>query len=267
MPRSLNRKQSFAALAAISVFLIAVPALAQPSNYADWADQGAQPGDLPQGAVVTPPAAPVLGGLTFYTDRALFDADAPGLPKEDFENGNVPAGGVTGCSDPFDSTTADACWAAGDVIPGFSLGSSSGTGTVILGAGLIGNTSIVSGPNAFADFTILGLTDPTTNAAGMDLVVPLAETFDIRIFGEGDVLLGTTTGDASPAGIFWGVISDVPIIRIEIESPSGAGDLIDNLCFGAVAGGGAEIPALDWLGMLLLFLGLSAAAVFVLRRK
>ncbi|MCP4251047.1 MAG: hypothetical protein GY778_28755, partial [bacterium] len=118
------------------------------------------------------------------------------------------------------------------MIPGFSIGSSSGGGTVILGAGLIGNTSIVTGPNTFTDTTLVGFSDPNTFAVGMDLVLA-PETLDIDIFGVGNVLLGSTTGAASPAGSFWGVISGQQIIRIEVASPTGGGELVDNIQFGS----------------------------------
>ncbi len=231
MPRNSNRPMSLAAIAAVAV-LIVLPALAQAQdNYVDWA-AGRQKGDPPPsgGEVVPGPPSPVLG-LAFYTDQAAFEAAAPGLPVEDFEAGNVPPAGVTGCSDPYDSTTSDACWSPGDLIPGFSIGSSSGAGTVILGAGVIGNTSIVTGPDTFVDSTLVAFTDPNTFAVGMDLVL-FPETLDIDIFGVGDVLLGSTTGNATQAGSFWGVIAGQQIIRIEVSSPSGGGELVDNLQFG-----------------------------------
>ncbi len=167
---------------------------------------------------------------TYFTDRAAFDAAAPALPLEDFEEGNVSAGGVETCSDPYDSSTSDACWSAGDILGGISLGSSSGGGMVILGDGFFGgSSSIVTGANTFTDFTYIDFS-PAVNAIGMDLLP--ANTVTIRLYDAAGALLATTSGTGGDSGMFWGVVSDESISRVELEGDGGAGEVLDNLAFG-----------------------------------
>jgi PKD repeat protein len=74
------------------------------------------------------------------------------------------------------------------------------------------------------------------HAAGMDLVSYASEgTVDITIYGPGGVVLGTTTAPATNAGTFWGVSSDQPITRININSEGGQAEGVDNVAFGFVA--------------------------------
>lgn len=167
---------------------------------------------------------------TYFTDRATFDAAAPGLPLEDFEAGNVSAGGVATCSDPYDSSTSDACWAAGDILDGISLGSSSGGGMVLLGAGFFGSHTIVTGANTFVDYTYIDFS-PAVNAIGMDLLP--AGTSTINLYDAAGALLATTAGTGGNDGLFWGVVSDEAISRIEIAGDADSGEILDNLAFGA----------------------------------
>lgn len=235
----VSRTKWAGVIAVAAAVLLAVPAVAQPPfdnyvDYGDWINSLPKGGEIPEGRddehVGELPT--LQGGLTFFTDQGAFEAAAPGLPVEDFEAGNVPPAGVTVCDDPFDTNTSDACWSPGDLLAGFAFGSSSGTGMVIIGAGLIGNPSIAAGPNAFADSGDLFFTDGNTTAVGMDLLINVPGTVqNISVFGAGDVLLGTTTANPTAVGAFFGVISDEPITRINIDSANG--DLVDNLQFGS----------------------------------
>ena len=65
----------------------------------------------------------VTASLIFFTDRATFEAAAPGLTLEDFNNGNVGPGGVVGCGDPL--VNGDPCFAPDGIEDGISLRSSS----------------------------------------------------------------------------------------------------------------------------------------------
>jgi len=174
---------------------------------------------------------------TFYTDRATFDASAPGLPIEDFELATTPPGVIDATDVPLDENTNNAVFPLGSILPGIQFQDDPihpPDGIVALGAGVGGNpsTCILSNYNT-GSFDILF---PNTNtfAAGMDLTHfwdPPA-TVNITIYGEGGVVMDTTTSTGSEAGNFWGVISNRFITRININSTLGAWEGVDNIAFG-----------------------------------
>jgi N-acetylneuraminic acid mutarotase len=196
--------------------------------------------------------------LVYYGDRATFDADHPGLPVEGFENTLVPDFSVLACDGPFDSSTNNACFAPGGILDGIRLMNVDPTlQMVVLGDGFLGNPSALVGPNTFTDNHDLTFYNGNVYAVGLDLWAPLgAATFDVYIYGPGDVLLGQTSVLAATTGTFWGVASDEPITRIRTESAEGAGELFDNIAFGGGAQGPvwaqietwnpAELHLLDW---------------------
>jgi hypothetical protein len=173
--------------------------------------------------------------MVFFNSRALFNSAVPGLPVEDFEEGNAPPSSVVVCSDPYDSDTDDDCWDPGDILPGISLGSSLGEGMVILGDGTIGQPSIVTGAQFFAQFTHLDFPSGVF-AVGFDLMSNGApgELIEIRVFSLGSQI-GAAHAPADVPGLFWGVLSTELITRVEIEPFSLSGEIIDNVAFG---GGG-----------------------------
>ena len=107
--------------------------------------------------------------LTFYNDRATFDADFPDLPLEDFKEGNVSAGGVRGCSKPVDENTNNRCFVPGDIEPGVSFTTPSGSGIVLYGAGFGGATSKNIVANRATDPFIIDFTAEDVTAVGMDI--------------------------------------------------------------------------------------------------
>jgi hypothetical protein len=172
--------------------------------------------DVPQG---TQPAVWVGGpttagesvrALAFWTDRTLFDAAFPGLPTEDWSGTSVAAGAISSCTPPLNSTTNDACFATGTVLPGIELAVNVTTGGgdyVVIGAGAFGNTNVIVGPNSFVDNLVLNF-NPAVRAVGFDVVNPLTPgvTYTVEIFGPGGSL-GTTTVTDGSEGNFWGVDS------------------------------------------------------------
>jgi uncharacterized repeat protein (TIGR01451 family) len=191
------------------------------------------------------PAA--MASLTFYTDKPTFQAANPGLTTEHFEStGNFdPSTHYIQCSDPYDYHTSDSCWKPGDIVPGLTIGSSSGGGTVVVGPAYYGTPSIVTGANNYADATEVGFTAGTL-AAGMDLVAAVQEDFTISIYGENDVLLGSTTAPGSPSGLFFGVQSTQAIKRIELTSVDDT--LVDNVSFQAPPAGSLADMAISMTG-------------------
>src|SRR6188768_3403188 len=96
-------------------------------------------------------AAPASAALLTFDTRAAFNAAAPGLSVEDFEEGNIGAGGIEGFDDPLDSSTNNVFFAPGDILAGLTLDASTeeGEDLFILGAGFALNPSIVVGANFF----------------------------------------------------------------------------------------------------------------------
>ncbi len=191
------------------------------------------------------PSAPATNGdaaveatLLFYADRGMFEVANPGLPVEDFEEGMVAPGGVLGCDAPIDSSTNNACFVPGDILPGVSFSDDPGPdagGLLLLGAGFNGNPSISFGSNTFTDQTVIDFNPPVL-AAGMDLQCHYsADTVDVEIFGTGAVSLGVFQSGCTNDGTFFGVraMSGLAIERITVYSPTNQVELMDDLTFGS----------------------------------
>lgn len=178
------------------------------------------------------------GALTFYFDRAAFEALYPGLESEDFEAGNVAPGGVAGFPHPLDSSSNNPVFSPGDIAEGIQFWASGGTAgseLVIVGAGFNNNPSKQVLANTFVEtFEIVFTT--TVNVAGFDLVSHTgADVCEVEVFDVSDVSLGSTTQDCNNAGsAFLGVVSSVPIGRIHIASPTDQAEGVDNVLFGLI---------------------------------
>jgi len=208
----------------------------------------------PGGPIVAPasPSGPAVvngpNGLTYYNDRGTFETAYPGLPLEDFNDTLIGPGAITGCPAPFNSTTSNACFAPGTIIPGVNFqdnplngaGGGSANGLAVLGTGALGNASPTVVANTFVDMFEVTFNAPEPNAVGMDLVDYLsAQTLNITIYDTNDVQIGATTGLATNnEGSFFGVYSAAPIGRITLLAPNSTGDGaegVDNFSFGVAA--------------------------------
>ncbi|MEM8962651.1 MAG: IPTL-CTERM sorting domain-containing protein [Acidobacteriota bacterium] len=201
----------------------------------DALEQGQR--DWAPSAAVTP----VLGGLTFYDDRTVFDAAFPGLPTEDFELGNVADGGLVACPAPADATSDDGCFTPGDLLDGIVIsdlpGPDTTDGLLLIGDGTFGNTTRILGSNTLADSLEISFPDPV-EAVGLDLInLPgPADSLTIDIFGPADLLLGSVSAPSAATGDFWGVSSTPmsPIARLELTSTINEAEAIDNVSFAIV---------------------------------
>ena len=95
-------------------------------------------------------------GIITYNSRAAFDAAAPGLPVEDFENltGAVCACGLNAVASPVSNTTNQLPIAPGDILLGISFGlavPSAGTNLILLNPNFAGVPSNILGPDSFFD--------------------------------------------------------------------------------------------------------------------
>ncbi len=204
-------------------------------------------------------AVPSQAGLIYYSDRGVFSSAAPGLPVEDFELGNVASGSVVGCPSPLDSTSNNACFATGSILPGIQFASSSNPvdGIALVGPGFYGPPSKAIFANYFVDTLSINLLAPA-NAIGFDVYsLFVGSTIQISIYAPGGTLLGSASVLASTAPAFFGVISDGgPIGSLTLASLSGQAEGIDNVAFGNASAAIPEPGTLSLLGVALLVLPL-----------
>ena len=177
-------------------------------------------------------------GASIFDSRNNFNAAAPGLPIEDFEDGSATPGAIVTCSSPLNSATNDACFTPGEILPGIEIHDNPGpsnNGMVLLGRNVIGNPSIATGPQSFSEGTDIRFTNNNVQAVGMDVFINTPSIVGITVYGQSGVLR-TSSVAATTTGSFWGIISDQPISRISLTSSFG--ELVDNIAFG---GAGSDV--------------------------
>jgi len=225
----------------MSVWLLQTDVVAQepgPQSVTEAAETGNSDINLP--AEDPPPLEAPTASLTFFTDRATFDAAAPGLPVEDFEEGNIGAGRARGCPRPIDENTTNQCFSTGDILPGLSITSVGpsrrGVEMFLTGPGFAGTTTKGVGVNFFVDAIAVDFTGGDVTAVGMKLFTVFGSDFNLRvdIFGANG-LLGSTTAVGTPSGRFWGVKSDTVITRVRIKSFLNKAEGVDDIAFGGVS--------------------------------
>ncbi|MET0555828.1 MAG: hypothetical protein ABW221_22505 [Vicinamibacteria bacterium] len=173
------------------------------------------------------------GGLTFYTDRTVFNTAHPGLPIENFSGTLVPANGVATCTGAtLNAATNNECFAPGGIRPGISVVNSTGGDLVILTPPFIGVPCVSAGPNLFADASELQFTPPVA-AVGLDFEANTPAAFTVTVFSPAGSL-GTTTVTGAIPGVFWGVDTADPagISRITFNVAGENGELFCNVAFG-----------------------------------
>lgn len=175
------------------------------------------------------------GIIATYVAKVLFDigleenCSEPTVTYEDFLGG--PAD-ILDCG-PIMSSDGDSCYAAGELQSGFQLLSSNEGNTVSIPAGAIGNTDPLAGAITFADYTIVEFT-PNIYAVAMDIWENNFPLTDIRVYGEsGDLIETIQLNVPVNIQVFFGMIADEPISRIEIQGEQDSGELIGNFYFGA----------------------------------
>jgi len=191
-----------------------------------------QPTTAPVRALQTDVTA---SSVFFFTDRASFLAQFPGLALDDFETGRVLDGRVITCRGPVDATTNDNCFHPGEIKPGVQYNSDhfeAGEELVLVGTGFFGAPSKNIVANVFTDAFLIDFSGGNVTAVGMDLVAYLSDDVcQIDVFGLSGLLVSTTAA-CTAAGRFWGVSTSEAITRIRIFSPSGQSEGVDNIVFG-----------------------------------
>lgn len=207
-----------------------------------------------------PEPAPLVersdGPLQVFDDRDELLAAVAGidLVHEDFTGSLVPAFGQRICYQAVGHRSNDPCFIPGDLAPGFGMRSS--RGSIFAASGdidLIVLDSYMGLPTPMIGNNVLDLPhnpvridfDPLVSVVGMDVLDGIAGgPVQIDAYGPDEALLGSFTvhPDEGLTG-FAGMISTVPIRRVDINAPTdGGGELIGRLLFG---GGVGRLEAVD----------------------
>lgn len=193
-----------------------------------------------QGAVYTTP------GVVFYSDRATFDVNNPTTLVETWSSSKIGPNDVVVDWAPFNSTSDNACFAAGDILPGIEMNIKNTPNDLLALAttGFLGVPIDCLGPNYFSDNLQL-LFDPGVYSLGFDLIrVMDTDNYSIDVYDTGGVLIATAAVPFVTTNDFWGVSSDTPIGEIVMRSSSGNGaELIGNVAFGSAA----AVPFGNWV--------------------
>lgn len=194
-----------------------------------------QQGSSTTGGARTQAVPQDLVGMHYYYDWSSFTAGAPGLPVEDFEDGNVTPGNFVVCPAPLDSTSNNACFTPGNILPGIRFSDAPGpdpTGLVLLGSGQDGNPNKAIITNSAPDLFVINFTQPA-NAIGFEVQSHYnADTATISIYAVDGSLLDTRYVAATNSGTFFGFISDYQIGSITITTLTNEWEGVDNVAFG-----------------------------------
>jgi hypothetical protein len=211
-------------------------------DHARTAYVGEAPSDM--GALILRSEAMALpaamgAGFTAFDSREAFEGSAPGFVLEDFEGAVTET--AEACFGTFDSATDNDCYSPGTIVEGISLRSLEWDRMVVLVPPVAGVSSTVVGPNAVGEAGEIAFTNEDgVDAVGLDLLAPLGGpgTVSIELFGlDGESLGGTVADVGATSGIFWGIVSEVPISRMVVTPPEDIGVLFDDLAFRPVDAG------------------------------
>ncbi len=150
------------------------------------------------------------------------------LLLESFEGG---PGVISVCGTEI-SSAGDSCFSAGELVDGFNIQASVSGDVVLIPSGAIGNTSVLVGASAFANFTIINFTDANVNSLGIDIWENNDPTTIIRVFGASGLLETYSVLTGTNTESFFGFIADEPISKVEVEGNLGSGELVGNMQFG-----------------------------------
>ncbi len=178
----------------------------------------------------------IFSQVTYIDSRVEFFADCPeeNLRFEDFEGGPVGGTiGITSCGEII-SAAGDSCFPEGEIVGGFSIATSSGPG-VQFETGSFDHLNVGVGADQFTAFSIITFEDTNVIDVSFDLNLPLQinpAPVEIRTFGENG-LIGARVYDGNPDGpVFVGIISEEPIVSIEVQNLNASLETISLLYFG-----------------------------------
>jgi hypothetical protein len=103
----------------------------------------------------------------------------------------------------------------------------------VVGDGFLGASTNVVGPYTLSEVFDILFIEGGVYGVGMDIMATPADAVLVEIYGQDNLLLGEASVPTNMSGVFWGVGSDEPILRIRLRASSGsAGELVDNVAFG-----------------------------------
>jgi len=181
------------------------------------------------GGSTPPPLA-----CTMYTDRAAFEAAAPGLPTEDFESTSA----VAEFNSPLDENTDVPPYIApGDILPGVVFLNPDFLQRLRLFdtefARMIPDGISLSDSGNDTDSLVVTL-NPAVSAFGFDIFSE-TDSASVRIYNANSDLIGSYDGSAPQTGGFLGCISADPVARVVLSAPANASgnlEALDNVSFG-----------------------------------
>jgi hypothetical protein len=191
--------------------------------------------------------ASAMAAVTWYTTVPAWDAArvAGGYTSlwgmEDYEESNLAPGSVLGIDDPLKTGVANGPFPAGLLHPNLTVQSNldpTGAapnprgvqGLAVVSAGFGGAVSDLVVSNYFVDGHDVIFGPGTVNAAGFAPIGYYSSTLTVQAFDANNILLGQTTTPSNFTGtLFLGVVSDTPIARLNLYSPSSDAEGLDNL--------------------------------------
>lgn len=214
------------------------------------------------------------GAQVEFTDSLEeFITRHPNSQIQVFSDALVAPGDAAECGPVIDADNTAPCFPPGSILPGIRFVSPllAGVGENYNGAAGNDEPALVDGVEG-GTFDILFTGAPIIAAAiGPGCFTeggPCQANATIRVFGNGDVLLGLTQLDVSSFfDDFLGIESSVPITRINISTPVGFFEGVDGVAF-AEQLPPTEIPTLSEWGMIAAVgVMLLAGAFYALRRR
>ncbi len=196
--------------------------------------------------IVAIPATAAMGqGVSIFTNLDTFEAAATDAGKvlkgiEDFEESNVPPGGIAGpLPDPLGSAPNEAFpngLAFGNIqLQSNLLGTNAtdavpGSGLIVLGAGFIGSHTTVVGANTFVESTDMVFPDGDKTAIGFNVITNGGPSVQISVFDTGgsQIFQDVITAGANDSS-FVGLVSSSAIGRINVADLTDFGELVDNI--------------------------------------
>ncbi len=168
---------------------------------------------------------------TGFTDQTtwLNNCNAGTLTTEDFMGGPTI---ITLC-DGVISSDGNNCYPEGEIQEGFDLIAEISNPIGYYPANTFGNNQPVLGPNEVVDYTRINFRRTNITRVGLQLFNLSEAAGVIRLYDRGGFLYDTLDVNISgPDTSFFGIVSTIPIGRIELENEDGTGYYLNNLSYG-----------------------------------
>lgn len=189
--------------------------------------------------IVCSTSSAALGELLFFDSMSDFvtHSEAQGytlMGVEDFEENDLGSNQAAVQNEPLDGNP-NVSFPNGLDVDTLSITSSSGSGVTLVTDGFYGvETSMVGADVSTSRTSVTFLADDYV-AVGLDIAdFTMGQPCNVGIFDLEDQMIEATTVQSSYDAVFFGVVSDVPIGRIEVASTVFGNELVDNIQVWAV---------------------------------